>query len=83
MKQLYADTMVKYMTELEDKQRKEKRLWLNEQSIKLGRVNTMRQSTKVVDVWEEGESILRFQSRLKEITTEKEQIEKLRKRSKL
>ena len=59
--------MIKYLTELEDKNRREKRMWLNEQSIKLGRLSSMRQSTKLVEVWEEGESILKLQSRLREI----------------
>jgi hypothetical protein len=29
-KQMYTETMIKYLTELEDKLRKEKRMWLNE-----------------------------------------------------
>jgi len=42
MKRLYVDTLIKYLTELEDKNRKERRIFLNEQSIKLGRVSTVR-----------------------------------------
>lgn len=30
MKRLYIDTMIKYLTELEDKCRKERRIFLNE-----------------------------------------------------
>lgn len=30
MKRLYIDTMIKYLTELEDKNRKERRIFLNE-----------------------------------------------------
>jgi hypothetical protein len=41
-KRLCTDTMIKYLTELEDKNRREKRMWLNEQSIKLGRLSSMR-----------------------------------------
>lgn len=82
MKRLYIDTMIKYLTELEDKNRKERRIFLNEQSIKLGRVSTVRQGTKVVDMWEEGEAIIKLQTRLKEISHEKEEIEKLKKRAK-
>jgi hypothetical protein len=37
-KSLYKDTMIKYLTELEDHRRRERRLWLNEQGIRLGRV---------------------------------------------
>jgi hypothetical protein len=29
-KKIYIDTLVKYLTELEDKLRREKRMWLNE-----------------------------------------------------
>lgn len=31
MKHLCTDTLIKYLTELEDKNRREKRMWLNEQ----------------------------------------------------
>jgi len=30
MKRIYTDTLIKYLTELEDKLRREKRMWLNE-----------------------------------------------------
>jgi hypothetical protein len=82
LKRIYIDTMIKYLTELEDKNRKERRIFLNEQSIKLGRVSTVRQGTKVVDMWEEGEAIIKLQTRLREIQLEKEEIEKLKKRAK-
>lgn len=82
MKRLYTDTLIKYLTELEDKNRKERRIFLNEQSIKLGRVTTVRQGTKVVDMWEEGEAIIKLQTRLREIQMEREEIEKLKKRTK-
>lgn len=83
LKRLYIDTLIKYLTELEDKNRKERRIFLNEQSIKLGRVSTVRQGTKVVDMWEEGEAIIKLQTRLREIAMEKEEIDKLKKRSKM
>jgi len=81
LKRIYIDTMIKYLTELEDKNRKERRIFLNEQSIKLGRVSTIRQGTKVVDMWEEGESIIKLQTRLREIQLEKDEIDKLKKRA--
>jgi len=74
--------MIKYLTELEDKNRREKRLWLNEQSIKLGRLSSVRQSTKLMEVWEEGEAIIKLQNRLREIQSEKEEIEKMKKKTK-
>ena len=82
LKRIYIDTLIKYLTELEDKNRKERRIFLNEQSIKLGRVSTVRQGSKVVDMWEEGEAIIKLQTRLREIAHEKEEIEKLKKRAK-
>jgi hypothetical protein len=54
-KSLYKDTIIKYLTELEDHRRKERRLWINEQGIRLGRVSSMRQGPKIVEVWEEGD----------------------------
>ena len=82
LKRTYVDTLIKYLTELEDKNRKERRIFLNEQSIRLGRVSTVRQGTKVVDMWEEGEAMLKLQTRLREIQLEKDEIEKLKKKAK-
>lgn len=82
MKRLCTDTLIKYLTELEDKNRREKRMWLNEQSIKLGRLSSVRQSTKLLEVWEEGEAILKLQTRLRDIQSEKDEIEKLKKKTK-
>lgn len=82
MKRLYTDTLIKYLTELEDKNRRERRIQLNEQSIKLGRVTSCRQGTKVVDMWEEGDQIIKLQTRLREIQAEKDEIEKLKKKAK-
>ena len=45
-------------------------------------MSTSRQGTKVVDMWEEGEAIIKLQTRLREIHLEKEEIEKLKKRAK-
>jgi hypothetical protein len=42
MKRICTDTLIKYLTELEDKCRREKRMWLNEQAIKLGRLSSVR-----------------------------------------
>ena len=48
----------------------------------MGRVSNIRNGSKVVDMWEEGEAILKLQTRLKEIQLEKDEIEKLKRRSK-
>jgi hypothetical protein len=59
--------------------RKEKRIWLNEQAIRLGRVTTARQGTKYVEVWEEGEAFKKLNQKLREINADKEEIERLKK----
>lgn len=79
-KSLYKDTMIKYLTELEDHRRKERRLWLNDQGIRLGRVSSVRQGTKVVEIWEEGDQVIKLQNRLKEISEEREDIKRRMKR---
>lgn len=64
---------------MENKTRKEKRVWLNEQSIRLGRLQTQRTGARVGEVWEEGEAFRKINHRLREIAQEKEEIEKLKK----
>lgn len=78
-KRLFIESHIKTLTLLEEKIRKEKRIWLNEQAIKLGRLTTQRQGTKFVDAWEEGEAFKKLHSKLKEIQREREEIEKLKK----
>lgn len=78
-KKIYQDTMIKYLTALEEKTRKEKRVWLNEQAIKLGRLSTQRQGSKFAEIWEEGESFRKLQTKHQEIMFEKEEIEKMKK----
>lgn len=41
-KKLFIESHIKTLTQLEDKLRKEKRVWLNEQAIRLGRLTTQR-----------------------------------------
>lgn len=67
------------MIGLENKNRKEKRIWLNEQSIRLGRLQTQRHGARVGEIWEEGEAFRKINNRLREIALEKDEIEKLKK----
>lgn len=55
------------MIDLEDKIRKEKRLYLNESAIRLGRLTTQRQGTKFLEIWEEGEAFKSIKNKLKDI----------------
>lgn len=64
---------------MEEKLRKEKRLWLNEQAVRLGRLTLIRQGTKHVDMWEEGEAFKKLNLKLREIQSEREEIERLKK----
>eukprot|EP00350_Pseudokeronopsis_sp_OXSARD2_P011001 CAMPEP_0170553866 /NCGR_PEP_ID=MMETSP0211-20121228/11704_1 /TAXON_ID=311385 /ORGANISM="Pseudokeronopsis sp., Strain OXSARD2" /LENGTH=436 /DNA_ID=CAMNT_0010862487 /DNA_START=666 /DNA_END=1976 /DNA_ORIENTATION=- len=78
-KKIYIDTLIKYLVDLEEKTRKEKRIWLNEQAIRLGRFTTQRQGTKFVECWEEGEASKKLKQRQQEIQQQKEEIERLKK----
>eukprot|EP00347_Sterkiella_histriomuscorum_P019462 403341542 len=78
-KKLFMESHIKTLTLLEDKLRKEKRIWLNEQAIRLGRLTTQRQGTKFVEVWEEGEAFRKLYTKLREIQFEKDEIERMKK----
>ncbi len=78
-KNIYKETLIKYLIDLEDKTRKEKRIWLNEQAIRLGRLTTQRSGTKFVEGWEEGEAFKKLKQKLGEIMYEKDEIDKLKK----
>ena len=79
LKQVQRDTLVKVLIELEEKNRKEKRIYLNEQAIKVGRLTNQRQGTKFAEVWEEGDLFKKLHTKLREIQVDKEEIDKLRK----
>jgi hypothetical protein len=54
-KALFKDTIIKYLVELEEQRKKDRRAQLNEQGTRLGRVSSIRQGSKLVEVWEEGD----------------------------
>ena len=81
---LYRHALHKQLTNLEQITRKERRVWLNEQSIRLGRVGGVAgvrgsRMSMSGDQWEEGEAFRKVNQRLREIHAEKEEIEKLKK----
>lgn len=82
-KKVFIESHIRTLTALEEKMRKEKRVWLNEQAIRLGRLTTQRQGTKYLEIWEEGEGFKKLHQKLKEITNEKEEIERLKKNRKV
>lgn len=76
---MFIESHIKTLTSLEEKIRKEKRIWLNEQAIRLGRLSLQRQGTKYIEIWEEGEGFKKIHQKLKEIQNEKDEIERLKK----
>lgn len=68
--------LIKYLRELEEIKRKDKKKWLYETGYKVYRQGIQRMSSKIVDVWEDGEDIVNFKKRLFEISQEKNMLEK-------
>jgi hypothetical protein len=68
--------LIKYLRELEEIKRKDKKKWLYETGYKVYRQGIQRMSSKIVDVWEDGEDIVNFKKRLFEISQEKNILEK-------
>lgn len=64
---MFIESHIKTLTSLEEKIRKEKRIWLNEQAIRLGRLSLQRQGTKYIEIWEEGEGFKKIHQKLREI----------------
>jgi hypothetical protein len=68
---------------LEQQRRKGRRVWCNEQQIRLGRYGGWgNRRSGVNDQWEEGEAFRKVNQRLREIQLEKEEIEKMKKNRK-
>ena len=63
---------------MEEKTRKEKRIYLNEQSIRLGRYTTHRQGTKCTEIWEKGEAFKKLELQIHNLARERGEIEKLK-----
>jgi hypothetical protein len=68
--------LIKYLRELEEIKRKDKKKWLYETGYKVYRQGIQRMSSKIVDVWEDGEDIVNLKKRLFEISQEKNILEK-------
>lgn len=70
-------SLVKYLRDLEENKRKEKKRWLHETGYKVYRQSLQRMTTnKIVDMWEDGEDILNIRKRLVDIFNEKSALEK-------
>lgn len=68
--------LIKYLRELEENKRNEKKKFLYETGYKVYRQGIQRMSSKLVDVWEDGEDIVNFKKRMLEIQQDKNNLEK-------
>ena len=68
--------LIKYLRELEENKRNEKKKFLYETGYKVYRQGIQRMSSKLVDVWEDGEDIVNFKKRMLEILQDKNNLEK-------
>ncbi len=67
--------LIKYLKELEEIKKRDKKRSLNEQEFKLGRAVLQRVGAATIDVWEEGEEIVKLNNRIREIEKEKLDLE--------
>lgn len=68
--------LIKYLRDLEESKRKDKKRWLNEFSYKVGRLAVQRLTNKSIDYWEEGEEIIKYKNRLNEIHINQNDLDK-------
>jgi tousled-like kinase len=71
-------SLIKYLKELEEIKKANKKRWLNEQEYKLGRAVLQRVGQTTIDIWEDGEEIIKLNARMKEIEKEKIELESQR-----
>ncbi len=63
---------------MEEIKRSQKRQWLNEQSLKLGRFLVQRAGNQIIEVWEDGDDVIKVKNRLQKIIIDKYELEKVR-----
>ena len=56
----YCSALHKSLVELEMANRRQRRIWINEQSVRLGRLQTGRHGSRVGEYWEEGDAFRRI-----------------------
>ena len=72
-------SLVKYLKELEEIKRNNKRKWINEQEFRLGKIVVSRVGNKTIDIWDQGEEITKLQNRYRTIEKEKDELERQKK----
>jgi hypothetical protein len=78
---LSKNSLIKYLKMLEEMRRNKIKVWLNEQSLRLGKFILQRVSNNTItEGWEDGEEPLKVRARLSQLTAEKEELEKLKRR---
>jgi tousled-like kinase len=73
-------SLVRFLKELEEYKKQQKKIWLNEQTLKLGKFVLQRAGNTIIEAWEEGEELAKAKLRHHNIIVEKEELEKLRRR---
>lgn len=78
-KSMIQESLVKYITKCEVQQKKDKKLWVEEQQHRLGRFTYHIIGSQHKKVWEDGEAFLKLKSELDELTEDRDYMEKQRK----
>jgi tousled-like kinase len=74
----YKANMVRILREFEELKRAQRRQWINEQNLKLGRFVVQRAGNQIIEVWEDGEDVIKVKNRLQKILIDKDEFEKVR-----
>jgi tousled-like kinase len=74
----FKSSMTKILRDLEEIKRAQKRQWLNEQNLKLGRFVVQRAGNQIIEVWEDGEEVMKIKNILQRIIIDKDELEKVR-----
>jgi hypothetical protein len=84
-KKLYIAALKKYLIQLEEKCKRERRQWINEQQVRLGRWHisgSVSAHNRCKEMWHEGEAYRKINQRINQIQIERDEIEKLKKNRK-
>jgi hypothetical protein len=72
-------SIAKYLKELEENKKSQKKIWLNEQALKLGKFVLQRAGNTIIETWEEGDEYTKIRMRYSTVLSEKEALEKEKK----
>jgi tousled-like kinase len=75
----YCNSLIEILTKLAEKERKEDKDRMNENSIKIGTITYQKTIGEAFEVWQDGESFIDLERRQSFINAEKERLEKMKK----